>query len=322
MDIKQAYDDAKKEYEELKLKLKRLDDLRNGKRSYTEMEEIINTAVKKALHEHERSVISISRASRKDYQRLVDFLGLERKTINFAVAMKNASKVKHFRWTQKTERGHANNYIEWLRNNINLPEDCEYYDASATPGLLSTTIDALPFNITGTVYIAVVDKKNIRSGNVAGGLRIGIEVKKSVEASTHSIQAVMELVTANIYSEYPVTIVLTDLAKHWQFFWLEKGMIMDCTFSIAEAKTLLETMIAELGMTTTVDAASRSDFPFTKRCNLRAAIGGSDIEPNSSEIQGIERVLNRPKIDPLDLLPEDDVASMRDVFDVMDENEV
>ncbi|CAG8562946.1 11322_t:CDS:2, partial [Paraglomus brasilianum] len=51
-------------------------------------------------------------------------------------------------------------------------------------------------------------------------------------------------------------------------------------------------------------------------------IGGSDAKPNSSEIQGIKHILNRPKNDPIDFLPEDDIASMRDVFDVMDDNEI
>jgi len=60
----------------------------------------------------------------------------------------------------------------------------------------------------------------------------------------HVRQAVLELMSA-IYLQYPVAIILTDLGKHWQFFWLQQSKVITCIFSLKQAKTVIEQIVRE-----------------------------------------------------------------------------
>jgi len=256
---------------------------------------------------------------------LLNELGLVRRTINFSLTPTSKHfKVKSFCWNTHKEDVQSEAYMKWLNKNISLPSGVQIIKTSSMPTLLSTANASLPYNINGTLDVAIVDEKNIKLRNILGGMRLGIELKKAVcDNSIH--QAILELIAANIYSEYPLVIVLTDLDKTWQFFWLEIGMIVDCTFELSKAITLIESVVLEAG-TTISASASTQDAPYRARCNFQNAIScvneDNETPSGSKSAEGLERIMKRPKIDPADLLPEDDIASMRDVFDVMNEDEI
>ena len=129
---------------------------------------------------------------------------------------------------------------------------------------------SLHYNINRTLDVAIIDEKNIKLKNIASGIQLGKALKKAV-CDNNIHQAILELIAANIYSEYPLVIVLTDLDKTWQFFWLEIGMIVDCTFELSKAIILIETVVSEAG-TTISASASTQDAPYRARCNFQNAI--------------------------------------------------
>jgi len=231
-------------------------------------------------------------------------------------------RVSSFVWTDKKEDAHAQEYLTWLEGCINLPSGVNFHITSNKANLLSTTIASSQFNITGTLDVAIVDRKYVRSRNTAGGIRVGLELKKTVEES-NVMQAIVELIVASIYSEYSVVMVLTDLGEDWQFFWLERGCVVDCVFDLKESITLLERIVQQPRPPV---GQSISGAPYLQRCNFRTAISqaseSDDAIPEDTEFEGLERLLQRPKVDIMSMLPEDDVADMRDVFDVMTPKEI
>ncbi|RUP05258.1 hypothetical protein BC936DRAFT_140523, partial [Jimgerdemannia flammicorona] len=155
----------------------------------------------KAIREDKKTTISISRITQKHLTALLEELGLSRRTVEFDMAS-TTKRVSSFVWTDKKEDAHAEEYLTWLEGCINLPSDVNFYITSNKASLLSTTTVSSKFNINGTLDVAIVDRKYVRSRNTAGGIRVGLELKTVEESNV--IQAIVELIAASIYSEYAV----------------------------------------------------------------------------------------------------------------------
>jgi len=283
-----------------------------------------NLAFQEEIRKDKKTTVSISRMTQKQITALLGEHGLRLKTVKFNVTP-TTKPIQPFIWGDKKEDAYAQGaqgYLNWLNSNIDLPDDAQFYIASSKTNLLSTTLACSQFNISGTLDTAIVDRINVESRNIAGGIRVGLEHKKQVMESDIS-QAIVELITANLCSIYPVVMVLTDLGERWQFFWLQRGWVVDCVFDLKKGITLLETIVQQpnppVGQPT-------PDAPYLQRCDLRTATSqareSDDALPEDTEVEGLERLLQRPKVDIMDMLPEDDVADMRDVFDVMTPKEV
>ena len=95
----------------------------------------------------------------------------------------------------------------------------------------------------------------------------------------------------NLYSKYPAVMLLTGLRDDWQLFLFEVGQVVDCVFGLKRGISMLETFINQ---------------PY----------------PNQPEVDELERILRRPKLNMMDLLPQSDVADMHDMFDVMTLEEI
>jgi len=76
---------------------------------------------------------------------------------------------------------------------------------------------ALPFNVTGTTDVLVVEREAVTMRFPTRGIRMALEIKKAV-AQSHAKQAVVEEVLSDIHSIFPVITALTDLGNDWQFF--------------------------------------------------------------------------------------------------------
>jgi hypothetical protein len=89
--------------------------------------------------------------------------------------------------------------------------------------------------------MAIVDKRYVQKGGafIASGLLVGIEVKKMVD-SKHHMQPIIELLLANVVSQYPVIMLLTDLGSNWTYFWLQKGTIAYDVPKLRRGVALLE----------------------------------------------------------------------------------
>jgi hypothetical protein len=60
------------------------------------------------------------------------------------------------------------------------------------------------------------------------------------------MQTVLELLLANVVSQYPVIMLLTDLGSNWRYFWLEKGTIAYNAFELNHGVALLGLITSEL----------------------------------------------------------------------------
>lgn len=170
----------------------------------------------------------------------------------------------------------------------------------------------------------IVEKAYVKDLNIVGGVRVGIE-KKKVVATEDCIQAVMQLIAAGIYSNYPVVVLLTDLGGHWQFFWFQIGYIVSCTLDLRRGITLLEAIVG-VGKSV-VSAGTPNDDPNLTRCTFSEAIlqeeKRGEIVRDVSKTVEVETLLKRQKVNLLQtLLPDDVIADMRDVYDVMPQAEI
>ena len=187
-----------------------------------------------------------------------------------------------------------------MKENITILRFCEFYDASKAPNLLSTTAASERFIFTGTLDVGIVHRNYVQFGFVAGGM-LGIEVKKKVETK-HNMQATVELLLMNASSNFPATMLLTDLRDTWRYFWLEGFTIASCQLDLKQGIAYLDQIARK--------------FPYTDRCNSRTAgLRGGDAH-GTAELGMFE------KIDVMKLLPESDVANMLDFEDEMSPSEV
>lgn len=233
-------------------------------------------------------------------------------------------QVRAFVWNLQIEGSHGGAYLEWLNDNISLPGNLEFYPASAKSNLLSTSLASARYKLNGTLDTLIVEKAYVKDLNIVAGVRVGIE-KREVVSEEDCIQAVAQLIAADIYSNYSVIILLTDLRNHWQFFWFQVGYIASCTLDLRRGIKLLEAVVGTGGPTAST-GTPHDDFNLTQ-CTFSEAISrgkkSKEMVGDISKTVGMDMLLKRQKVDLLQtLLPEDTIADMRDVYDVMSPAEV
>jgi hypothetical protein len=79
-------------------------------------------------------------------------------------------------------------------------------------------------SITGNTDAAIVTRASMECLVPKEGLCVLFELKKEVKPS-HVYQAACQLVLANLASHYNPVVILTDLAEHWQLFWLNESTV-------------------------------------------------------------------------------------------------
>ena len=143
-------------------------------------------------------------------------------------------------------------------------------------------------------------------------MRVGIELKKHI-TPRDVMKAVAELVSAAAIAKFPVAILLADLNDYWQFFWLTKKEIVDCKFGRHKALIFLKILASDPTASASGSGATPNTL-YQERCTLAGVHG---IKSSDNEVDRLQSVLTRPKVDFMDLLPREDVADIRDVFDMM-----
>lgn len=271
---------------------------------------------------------------------LLDVLQLKIKSVdinNYNLNLVENKDISSFSWDRQDENQQADDtgtvearkqrYISYLKKTIKIPDGSGFYDTKSKRSFLSLKHKALPFKMNGTTDVVIAKKIYADGYNLARGIQVVFELKKKVQ-DVHIPQAVGQLLTANIRSNEAVYVVLTDLNDVWVFFWLESQehnntIITQFTVCRSDAITIIEKTFE-----------NESNFPLHLRTTYNlpgyAPVGGVATEEAATEEAAIEEVgieeknelelfLTRSKVQ---LEFEDDVANMKDVYDVMSEEEI
>ena len=154
------------------------------------------------------------------------------------------------------------------------------------------------------------------------GIQIAIELKKkkaNIDKADRR-QGVLQLLTASTLSKFPVVVILTDLNKYWQFFWLSKAGINVALLQPCSALTLIRDLLNErtcpLG-----ERYTMKNYILEKHVKqvIRPPATGNQ-EPPVTENELLLEL--RTKVDPYELIPKSDVGNMEDFFCEMSESDV
>ncbi|PKY48058.1 hypothetical protein RhiirA4_544379 [Rhizophagus irregularis] len=197
------------------------------------------------------------------------------------------------------KRGHMN----YLSDNISISSTLVWYDPKSKNEPLNVSDVSLPFDISGTTDVLVMNKSFYNVLDYCSGIRAGFELKKR------------ELIATNILSNFAVFFVLTDLNDCWIFYWLsnDRTVMMFRAIDSSNALDIIERTLDEDSIstaTTTIDP----NFPIGSRINF-CHLG--NLQGEASE--NVDLFFNRPKVQ---FEFEDDVANMKDMFDEMTEEEI
>jgi hypothetical protein len=277
------------------------------------------------LQNDRKTSISISRITQLHFDEFLREHNLQIEVMDVKLSL-TEKDVYPFVWDDKKEDSHSDRYMEWLKANVTIPSYATLHKTSNQPNLLSLHSVSALYNFKGTLDMAIVDKRYVdKGGSIAPGLLVGIDVKKKVESKHHN-QAMIELLLANVVSRYPVIMLLTDLGENWTYFWLQKGTIAYDKLNLRRGVALLELIPSELNPSSSgkliLSTNTSSDAPYRNRCSFLAATSpDDDVDEPTTPTDGLD-ILRRPKIDPMTFLPQDDIADMSQVFDVMSQSEI
>ncbi|GJJ75238.1 hypothetical protein EMPS_07596 [Entomortierella parvispora] len=274
--------------------------------------------------------IPFSRITKAMFDQILAEHGLSTRVVSFSVesvahSASTQKQIQPFIWGSAKENAQAKDYLEWLETNISLPTNTIFYDASKRINLLSTRVASTICNLRGTVDLAIMGKEYDMAWSHSAGLQVGIELKRSINEE-NLMQATLQLLSASMSSSFNPVIILTDLRSSWHFFWLEPGAIVSCTFGLQDGAALLQAIAHEpISDISDIPAAEATEnTPYRRRCLLRDSIRMTRKEtaiwPEESVSSSQGGNFQREATD-IDFLPRSDVADMRDVFDVMTEDE-
>jgi hypothetical protein len=115
------------------------------------------------------------------------------------------------------------------------------------------------------------------------------------------------------FQSTPVVVALTSLKQVWDFFWLEEGKIRQASCKKLEtAVAIIESILADDAQNVNASGVP----PFARRVKFQDALNRTRTHTGETSLEMLKK---RRKIEPPVY---NDVASMRDVFDVMTPEEI
>jgi len=186
--------------------------------------------------------------------------------------------------------------------------------------LLNVNDVSLPYSISGTTDVLIMDRSFYNVLDFRGGIRAGFELKKTVQDLDVN-QAIAELIATNILSNYAVFLVLTDLNNSWIFYWLsnDRTIMMFRAVNSSNALDIIERALTEDPTSTATTTTIDPNFPIGTRINCFRHLGNLQEGASENEMESLDLFFNRPKVQ---FEFEDDVANMKDMFDEMTEGEI
>ncbi|CAG8811117.1 25866_t:CDS:1, partial [Dentiscutata erythropus] len=157
-----------------------------------------------------------------------------------------------FEWTDKSEMGHKEEYMEWLRKYVPLGNHLIWHDVGGNHGLLNISGDhRLPFNIRGGTDVVVVGENDVSNNLIQENIYAILEIKKYVERK-NVMQTILELIAADLTTIDTRIVfgILSDLRDDWRIFWC--GSDRKIKFWKAQNRAIaVQTLIKLLGNTGT-----------------------------------------------------------------------
>ena len=183
-----------------------------------------------------KPIVSLSKIKQTELNKLLDRFDIHVVPVNVQYLGLDLTGIDRsansFTWDGRPENQQADDvkdnndivtkegYISYLKRNINVPNESDFYDVKSRKTLLSIKYDVLPFEISGTTDVVIATKCSAAGHLLSRGIQVGFKLKKNIQDSDVP-QAIGQVFTANIRSNEAVLIVLTDLDNEWSFFWLE-----------------------------------------------------------------------------------------------------
>jgi hypothetical protein len=126
----------------------------------------------------------------------------------------------------------VNRYMAYLKQAITISSRTQsplaWLEAGSKSGSLLDTKgyeELLHYSsISGNTDAAIVTRASMECLVPKEGLCILFELKKEVKPN-NVYQAACQLVLANLASNFNPVVILTDLAEHWQLFWLDESTV-------------------------------------------------------------------------------------------------
>jgi hypothetical protein len=239
---------------------------------------------------------------------------------------------ERFVWDERTENQHAEDqkdeqdrvikrgYMNYLRDNISISPTLIWYDPKSKKDLLNVNDVSLPYSISGTTDVLIMDVSFYSVLDFRSGIRAGFELKKKVQDSDVN-QAIAALIVTNIVSNHAVFLVLTDLNNSWIFYWLsnDRTIMMFRAVNSSNALDIIERALTEDPTSTATTTTIDPNFPIGTRINCFRHLGNLQEGASENEMESLDLFFNRPKVQ---FEFEDDVANMKDMFDEMTEGEI
>jgi len=181
--------------------------------------------------------VSISQFNAGHWGRMSERLGVKLELCpshQLAVARDaGAASMEAFHWTDVPEPAQADRYLPYLKQLIPFDGQRRYplvwlEAGSMNKGLLDLQgfEDRLYYSsITGNADVVIITRDSYDAKCPREGLCMLFELKKEVELNA-VFQAACELIAAAILSpSWQPIVVLTDLAEHWQVFWMSGATV-------------------------------------------------------------------------------------------------
>ena len=194
-------------------------------------------AVKQLLAAQQRETVALSELSAGHFERIRQYVRMTVEPVEWSAILPSApsttstastsstSSIPAFQWSDENENQQSDRYLQYLRSNLSVPR---HLSVERAPVSLLDTFKSryLPFDIRGTSDVMVVERA---SGILpVFGIRMLLELKKNRPDAKDGYQAMGELLAADQHTPFTPIVVLTDLAEHWMFCWLEGRQIRFC----------------------------------------------------------------------------------------------
>ncbi|RGB28580.1 hypothetical protein C1646_767659 [Rhizophagus diaphanus] len=274
----------------------------------------INKDVKdiKSMQQQSEQQISIVNAS--DWNKNQVFYGLDNiEAVNLSIEHLGLNKnnivmVNAFSWDERNDRAQHDRYIPYLNQilRIGTYQTLAIFDPTSNADFLMTDAGIyLPLRLAGTTDAVVVDRFSVTAMFSDCHIRIVFELKKKVEYKDR-YQALAELITSDLRSNYTVLTVLTDLNDVWVFFWFEQKKVKTLSLPRDIAVALINNNMKLADQENTAKENNQN-----KESEEGASTKGQESFPKKQKLKHI--VTSNVS---------SDIASIEDFFDTMTEKEI
>ncbi|RGB25280.1 hypothetical protein C1646_675710 [Rhizophagus diaphanus] len=254
----------------------------------------------KFLYEHFKSESKSASLSTINYDFFLKFLNFSKLKMRYECFSRTYPNedVDPYKWNSHAEKhkSQIEKIIEYLKTHLKpiLPDEVIIEDVANKKGFLKVHKNSImPFNINGGTDIILVEEQCVRGKALKLGIYAIFELKKIVE-EIHIYQTVLKMVIADCYVSNNVKVfgVLTDLKDVWNIFW----------FTINKNIAMIS----------------------LKNCKIAFEVINKMVRSDNPRIEGISNTKRVKYMDYFDKrinTPSDDIASMDDFIEEMDESE-